>query len=413
MNKIACKTAIILLIFTTLYSCNENKLGCTDKRAINFDIDATVDNGLCEYDFKYYIDISEADAIGNLFVNNNTNSILYLYADNVHLKTIDIGVENYLVNVNTTSVSKTILKVCKAQDVEDVLSPSSFSVFSNWNVNLPSTGVIETAAIWNISNADPFEMGTIVLSYPNKDNLNIENIYDVKIHLNSKTGTIISSLPPGISDKKISLGIINFTLYYNYLYFDENSNSLIDVGWDNSSELTINENNDIVEIDIPSIYSIIGRSGDLNILNQSSYTITVYADGELIENSVSVTGSTDGISQIEPFESYVYELPIKSFNIEIQSNSGNELFSNVYVFPDKEIKLSIGSTFKEVTISNLSNNTLLFFDQDSGDYLGLKVDAQTTINDYKVMNGLSTFKIFNLELNQYFYIDYTDFITIN
>lgn len=382
MNKI---TIITLAITTLLFTqCEVYREGCMDPNATNYDVAADIDDGSCEYT----IDPNKVDCYsnleGNLSVTNETDDVLLLYAsyDGVseYISCIPANTEEFILYVQNQQSQVYTLQVWKATNIENQNSPNLDQVYRQWSVALSSSTTPSERANWIITDNDENRSsGTLSLSYPSLDEYNQEVIYQVDIFLNSKTGTRLASMQPGISNKQVSVDYGIHYLYFRYWYSDPNSSSgeITEIGWDEISDIVINAEHKSSNIEIPVLQSIVGKYGYVKVNNTTNSAISIYANDQLIEKIAKVDGSSDGLSIIPSNNSTTFLIPEGTFTISARTTDGATsiaTFKSINNSTSETTEIVVGVKHKEILISNKTSERLLLFNEE-GTYLGKTIEA--------------------------------------
>lgn len=385
-----------------VYSCKnqENKVGCCDSRALNYDAEANIDNGQCNYSDAYiYSDpdsLSQPDADGNLIVMNESREALHLYINNVHAKVIPPRTSNYLVNIPAYK-EKQELAIYKVSETDDVKSPDPEKIFKKWVVILPPDLLPGNRLKWVISEfATSDGNGTIRFNYPTQQD-GFQYTYNTDIYLQSKTGACMVSLNPGNGHKaRIDYGVYKF--YYRYWYSDSgNAASQIEVGWLESPYITLNAAHNETDIRIPGFNAIPENVAMLKIVNHLSDAVNVYWGNAMIEDLVYGYENTEGLSALSSGHETLYYLDEGENCVSAREFSGviSEELDGITLVKGLMTQIEFGGDYEDVYCVNKSGEQVFI---GVPYYTGIAIDGQTErfvklpkAENVNVFNADSTF----------------------
>lgn len=357
--------------------CEVQRTGCTDPYAKNYDVAADIDDGSCFYAVDPTSGNCEADLEGNLSVTNQTDDILYLYKDFALITCIPANAEGFIINIPNQELSICLLQIWKAEDVDsqEPYDPDINLVYRQWNIALSNTTDSDERANWLITDNDSYTgSGTLNLTYPEEDEYGQEVIYQVDVFLNSKSGAKLASLQPGVYGKKVSVDYGAHYLFFRYWYSDPNSTSgeITELGWEQQQEVILNAEHLSADITIPFYYSVIGKYGELKIVNQTANAISIYANDALIENIAKIEGSTQGLSIIPANDYTTFLIPVSTYSVSAKSIDGSETIANfkgIEIIQDESAFFNVGINYQTISVINGTDETLLLFSRNE-EYLG-------------------------------------------
>ena len=372
------------------------------------------------------------DTEGNLAIFNETDESLYLYHHDTVVKEIPANTDNFIINIsNPTGLSKE-LKIWKKSAISDPTSPPDNLLFRRWEVVLPTVATADERVSWVIQEDGETTTGTFSFNYPEFGNNNIPALYSVDVFLHNRTGSKITSVSPGAQGKKVGIEYGYHTVHYLYWYSDPNSTTgRVDIGWidtdadGNIITYTINTNLPIREIPVPLYYdSPVGRAGEIQISNTSDQIVVIYANGNLIENIVIDTASTNGLSYIEPMYGFRFKIPENCYHLEARNPTTNavlQTMDNLCVISQYTSSWTVSGNndYKLLTITNNLNERITFHkcSNVTYNYLGFWVEPHTTITQ-KIKTGLdcilginwdNTWQIYNDSIGSIWIIDDDEF----
>ena len=327
--------------------------------------------------------------MGNLYIVNQTEDFLYLYVDGetLPLKEVPPRPDFFLVDVaNPSGVDRT-LKVWKRGDVPDPAVPDPAKLFRRWDVVLSTEKSEDQRTTWVIIEGGGTGTGTLQLNYPEAGEGDIGVIYSVDVFLNSQQGSRVTALSPG-TEKKVGVEYGYHVLYFLYWFSDPNSaEGRRDIDWiEYSSEgqrfnVLLNDASRSRSVEVPVFYnSTVGRIGKIEITNERDSDLQIIADGQLIEDILTYSGPTTGLSIIEGNGgSYTFTIPEGRYRLEakdLESTSLVDSLSNFDVIEQYPCswRIEIDKNYGYLEIRNLTGEKLTIHDIDSERYLGITLE---------------------------------------
>lgn len=389
----------IVLLTSFLWGCQsveDEKLGCTDPRSLNYDPDAVFDSGECDYSdsYRYFMPEfwSEADERGNLLIVNETESPLHLFEGTTHLKVIPPKVNDFLVNV-PVRLDKTQLDLYRAEAVDHIDDLPEKS-FKSWVVVLGSTASVDGPVGWVVSDLVTGEgSGIINLSYPESDDNN-RLPCNVDVFLHSKTGGRITTVVPGTLNKEVRIDYGTYRLWFHYWESDPSSSEGFQtVGWKSTDDIVLNANYPFREEEIPAFEKVPDDAAALMVVNRYGETINVKLGDRYIENHVVGRENTQAMSTIADRDSMLYPVAPDNYLLNFEKLNGSSLNDRFYVDLNKYFMTRIvaGESRHEVIVDN-QTGMALFLGKEH--YLGIEVAASQT-EQVSMPEALTTVNVFN------------------
>ena len=411
-------------IVLTQSSCtmHENKCGCTDPEAINFDADADYDCGTCKYSALNFVTYDNPDNEGNLIINNNTDNGLRLYGDNYELiKTIEPNATKYIVNIPNENLLALELKIWKVDDVVEVNSPPENKVFKKWKVALSNNTIETERATWNVNPGNEGILsGLGLISYNKIDEYGLEVIYSVDIYVDSKTGAKIASLPPGVTNKKLNIEYGLRKLFYHFWFSDQQSGDISYVdAWMESKEIAINAQSSTVHVNVPLLYDDDGQYGFFAVENIEDDVISVFHNNNLIESIVRPDIVSSGLSYVNPSFTNAFLIPVNEdlYTFQIRNSIGTAVlaeFKNIYITPLDTFTYRFDEEKRTINVTNNTNEELFLYDAASNEYLGMKISHSTTFDNFTIPTASDNLLFSNrhMENTKFYATGYQSHITI-
>jgi len=335
---------------------------------------------------------STPDIEGNLAVFNKTNEALYFYHQGEIVKEIPAGFDNFIIQIPNDQGVSVELKLWKKSTVSDLNNPDQSMLFRKWETVLPAQASAESRVSWVIQEGNEKESGTFSFNYPEFGENNIHALYSVDVFLNGRTGSKITAVSPGTNGKIIGNKFGYHTVHYLYWYSDPNSSTgRVDIGWidkdstGNTINYVLNTGKPYRDISIPIYYgSSVGRSGKLNITNSLTQIVVIYANGNLIENVAIEPNSTNGLSYLEPADSYLFTIPENFYRLDAKdpvTNATLKTVDNLSVLSQYQSNwvVSNSTNYQTINITNNLQDRITFHECSGEQYLGFWIEPMTTI----------------------------------
>lgn len=393
---------VSLLLVSLFWGCRsalDEKLGCTDPRSLNYDENAVYDSGDCDYSdsYRYYMPEfwSEEDDNGNLMVVNQTESPLHLFAERTHLKVVPPKTEEFLVDI-PVKTDVTQLSLYRAEDVDYIETPPE-EKFKSWRVVLKATALADVPVGWVVSDLVTGDgSGSLILSYPEAEADDNRLPCNVDVYIHSKTGGRITTVEPGTDDKEVRIDFGTYRFWFHYWDSDPNSpEGFQSLGWKSTSDIVLNANYEVRNIEIPSFDVIPENAAALNVINHSGEVINLKLGDRLIEDLVLGRENTQGMSTIANRDSMIYPVENGQYLLSFEGLKGNEIGTGFYVDLNEHFATQIfaGQTRQSISINNQTDQKLFL---GSEHYLGVSVNAMET-RDASIPGDINEISVFSAD----------------
>lgn len=393
---------VSLLLVSLFWGCRsalDEKLGCTDPRSLNYDENAVYDSGDCDYSdsYRYYMPEfwSEEDDNGNLMVVNQTESPLHLFAERTHLKVVPPKTEEFLVDI-PVKTDVTQLSLYRAEDVDYIETPPE-EKFKSWRVVLKATALADVPVGWVVSDLVTGDgSGSLILSYPEAEADDNRLPCNVDVYIHSKTGGRITTIEPGTDDKEVRIDFGTYRFWFHYWDSDPNSpEGFQSLGWKSTSDIVLNANYEVRNIEIPSFDVIPENAAALNVINHSGEVINLKLGDRLIEDLVLGRENTQGMSTIANRDSMIYPVENGQYLLSFEGLKGNEIGTGFYVDLNEHFATQIfaGQTRQSISINNQTDQKLFL---GAEHYLGVSVNAMET-RDASIPGDINEISVFSAD----------------
>ncbi len=341
---------------------------------------------------------SDEDYSGNLYVTNTLDDYILLFDGfNNFIKIIEPNYEKFLIDVPNDGNDSKLLRIWKLNDVGNVNDPNITSLYRQWEIVLSNNNSIVDRTEWIITEGDRgLGVGTIEFSYPDSGKNGISNDYSVDVYLNSKTGSKIAALSPGMESKKVGIEYGLHYLYFNYWISNPYSNDVrTDIGWidkddfERKYEVVMNSSYPQRDFLIPVYYwSNVGRTGVIVIKNPTNETISIQANDQLIEDWMVSNDPVAGLSYLLAGDERKFYIRQKVYTLSAYKTSSAQRYDYLAektIVDNYEFYWVVGSdhSSKTITIKNNSGSDITIH----ADYYG-KEDAYM---GYKILNNTSVY----------------------
>lgn len=368
----------LAILLSACHYAEDEKMGCTDPRALNYEPDAVYDSGECEYSdsYRYYMphNWDEPDEKGNLMVVNQTGSPLHLYAEGAHLKVIPPSANDFLVDVPVKS-DVTDLFLCKAEDIDHVEEPSE-NIFRNWRVLLEPTANEKDPKVWGVSNQETGEGdGKIHLSYASTKEDENQLPVNADVFLFSKEGGRVTSVEPETEDKVLFLSFGNYIFWFQYWVSDPSSPEGTRIlGWRESTDLVLNADKPARALEIPPFDLVPDEAAALNVFNRVGKTINVRLGDRLIENLLLGRENTQALSTITDRDSMLYPVDPGRYLLNFRDLEENEIDEGFHIDLEQNFtaRVMAGKPRKSIMVKNQTGEKVFL---GTSHYTGISVDG--------------------------------------
>lgn len=294
----------------------------------------------------------QSETEGNIVISNYSNSALALYYNGTCLKKIANSSTDFIVWIPNPSDLTLDLQIYKYDDVAPGFAPNPdlTKVFKRWNINVSNSKEIEKRVTWHITaNTEEVNSGKLIFSYVGGTNNQVD------VFLNGQNGAKIITLKPGDQyDNIVGIDYGAYTMHFRYWYSDPNTpDGMTIVGWVEKEIVAgqevdiwsvINANRPNQDIWIPhweEANVVPDTRGEIQITNQYSVPLRIYANGQLIEEIMYLDGNTQASSIL------AYGDVVK-FLVDGADNGGKDYFliakplNSSNTIAEANIKLSVG-----------------------------------------------------------------------
>lgn len=351
-----------------------------------------------------------ADDAGNIKIINSSGDSLLLYVNQKFLRGIppDKTGAGFLLNIPSTGLVQT-LKLFNSDDVATPdLIPDDEKLIKRWDVVLPENP--DEQVTWLIQSGAGQASGIMILNYADYGINQIASFYSVDLYLNSKSGTRLMSLNPGMSDVRLSIPFGSYRLFFSYWYSDPNGlDPPVHAGWIETNEngleyyAILNSSNQEQIIDVPVMYfGSVGKTGYLKLTNEFDQPLRILANNILIENYIVSDQPVTGLSTVNSGETATYQLKCGEYNLAFLNMDGavvsEKKFCMINELYQYDLAISQSQSYQMMVIVNKTSFRLSIHDSSQGNYLGLYIDP-----------GITKLIEYPVELNALIAINWLDF----